>query len=149
MIKISMDLSQATKAEYDTYMASRLRVYMVEEFASDFFGCEVQVESSGGPHSIERVDSLVPLVGLFSDEDSAPKLTAFFVSTYAEKLGEAPTQAQVKKIKDAVAAMVQFPPRHRTLDCFTTLLQDPDVIFACSSAIRDSEALERYEHCFK
>ena len=149
MIKIRLDLSQATKAEYETYMAYRLRVYMVEEFISDFFGCEVQVESSGVPHNIERVDSVVPLVGLFRDEDSAPKLTAFFVTIYADKLGEAPTQAQVKKIKDAVAAMVKLPPRHRTLDRFTALLQDPDVISACSSTIRDSEALERYEHHFK
>jgi hypothetical protein len=149
MIKISLDLSQATKAEYDTYMASRLRVYLVEECASDFSDCDVQVESFGGPHSVERVDSLVPLVRWFSDEDSASKLTAFFVTTYAEKLGEAPTQAQVKKIKGAVSAIVQFPPRHRTLDCFRALLQDSDVIFACSSAIRDSEALERYEHLFK
>lgn len=58
MIKISLDLTEATKAEYDTYMASRLREYVVTELARDFRDCEVLVESSGGSHSVERVDSL-------------------------------------------------------------------------------------------
>lgn len=58
MIRISLDLSEATKAEYDTYMASRLRHYVVEELASDLFGCEVLVDGPHCPHSVERVDSL-------------------------------------------------------------------------------------------
>ncbi|MDF9778891.1 hypothetical protein [Pseudomonas baetica] len=58
MIKISLDLTEATKAEYDTYMGSRLRKSVVDGLARDLRGCEVLVESSGGPHSVQRVESL-------------------------------------------------------------------------------------------
>ena len=57
MIRISLDLTEATKPEYDTYMASRLREYVIGNLARDFRDCEVLVESSGGPHAIERFDS--------------------------------------------------------------------------------------------
>lgn len=58
MIKITLDLSEATKAEYDTYMASGLRQFVVEKLATDLFGCEVLVDGPFCPHSVERVDSL-------------------------------------------------------------------------------------------
>lgn len=59
MIKISIDLTEATKAEYDAYMASGLRKYIVTSgLALDFSGCDVLVEGSSCPHSVERVDSL-------------------------------------------------------------------------------------------
>lgn len=35
-------------------MASSLRAYVVDALSSDLRGCEVLVESSGGPHSLER-----------------------------------------------------------------------------------------------
>jgi len=60
MIKISLDLTEATKAEYDSYMASGLREYMAKDLARDFRGCELLVESSGGPHSVERDDKPSP-----------------------------------------------------------------------------------------
>ncbi|WP_131815928.1 MULTISPECIES: hypothetical protein [Pseudomonas] len=52
-----MDLTDATKNEYDTYMGSRLREYVIGDLARDFRGCEVQIESAGGPHAIERCES--------------------------------------------------------------------------------------------
>ncbi|MFK3607853.1 hypothetical protein A7D21_28520 [Pseudomonas sp. AP19] len=53
MIKIRLDLSSATKTEYDADIASRLRTFIQHELANDLSGCEVLVESSG-PHNDER-----------------------------------------------------------------------------------------------
>lgn len=89
-------------------------------------------------------DALAILISSFGDEEAAPKLTDFFVTVYADKCGEAPTQAQRDEIEGAVTAMVQFHPSQRTVNHFVTLLRDSDVIFACSSALGDSEAVARY-----
>jgi hypothetical protein len=93
------------------------------------------------PSSAAESDAFAILVASFDDEKAAPELTEFFVTVFAQRLGEAPTKAQCDEIKNAVTAMVQSPPDHRTLSHFMTLLRDPDVIFACSNAMGDSEAL--------
>ncbi|MFL1449191.1 hypothetical protein ACI77O_12420 [Pseudomonas tritici] len=96
------------------------------------------------PSNATESDALAILVASLDDEKAAPTLTDFFETVFAQKLGKAPTQAQCHEIKNSVTAMVQSPPDQRTLSHFMTLLRDPDVIFACSSAMGDSEALALY-----
>ena len=100
----------------------------------------IQLAALGGG----TVGALSIFIELFGNEDAAPKLTEFFVSTYADKRGETPTEAQRVEIKNAVEAMVQFPPSNRTPNNFIALLRDSDVIFSCASALRDSEAVAHY-----
>ncbi|WP_054090096.1 hypothetical protein [Pseudomonas syringae group genomosp. 3] len=57
MIKLSIDLTAATKAEYDKYNESKLQQFLLNELSSDLAGCEVIVTASGGPHSIVRFKS--------------------------------------------------------------------------------------------
>lgn len=101
---------------------------------------EARIAALGGG----TVGALSIFIELFGNDDAAPKLTEFFVSTYADKRGETPTEAQRVEIKNAVEAMVQFPPSNRTLNNFIALLRDSDVIFSCASALRDSEAVAHY-----
>jgi hypothetical protein len=91
MIKISLDLTEATKAEFDTYMASRLREYVIEDLARDFRGCEVQIESAGGPHAVERFES--------SDvRDSSPVSSDAVGNQASKKLGRFPITERVDGI---------------------------------------------------
>lgn len=73
----------------------------------------------------------------FSFEESGPMLTEFFITLFAEKCGKAPTKVQCDEIKNAIKITDQFPPTHRTLNNFITLLRDPDVIYACSNATEE------------
>ena len=57
MIKITLDLSQATKAEYDTYMASGLHQFITTNLNTDLAGCQVEVNSPFCPHSVQRFAS--------------------------------------------------------------------------------------------
>ena len=81
MITIRIDLTQATKAEYDTYVASPLRQYVITDLARDFTNCEVVVELSGGPHAVERLPNLEQRKCLF---DPDPLIDPQVVQVIAE-----------------------------------------------------------------